>query len=169
MNDHAFGGRDAPVGRDGHVDKGRMAIGEAIEFRGGLMAQLSSGAGREHGRPQLRVPGHRAGEGRVDAGVDASPAAESDPGDDSAIGHSGPKRLPARHHACLVAGEAAQSLRYYVPHSHEYGYRHRQSILCGPLKPSAHVITKDLCTYTTIILRHDERLRDHGGEWGREW
>jgi hypothetical protein len=31
------------------------------------------------------------------------------------------------------------------------------------------VITKELCTYTTIILHHDKRLRDHGGERRREW
>jgi phosphoglycolate phosphatase len=85
MNDHAFGLCDAPVRRDGHVDEGRLAIGEAVDFCGGLVAQLGAGAGREDGRPQLRVPGQRAGEGRVDTGVDALPAAESDSGDDGAI------------------------------------------------------------------------------------
>jgi hypothetical protein len=32
------------------------------------------------------------------------------------------------------------------------------------------VIAKDFCTYTTIILRHDKRLRDHAlaaGSGGR--
>jgi hypothetical protein len=28
------------------------------------------------------------------------------------------------------------------------------------------VITKDFCTYTTIILRHRKSLRDHGGGLG---
>src|ERR1700722_11878057 len=129
MNDHAFGRRDAPVGRDRHVNEGRLAIGEAIDFRGGLVAQLGSGPGREHRRPQVRVPGHRSGKGRVDPEVDASPTAEFDSGGDSARRHSGVERLPARYHPRLVTGQLTQTFRDYVTHIDEYDYRYRQSSL----------------------------------------
>jgi hypothetical protein len=69
--------------------------------------------------------------------VDALPAAEFYSGDDSAIRHSSAKRLLARHHACLVTGEPAQSLRYYVTHVDDYGHRYRQFSLYELPRPSS--------------------------------
>jgi len=78
--------RHPPAGRDGDVNERRPAVGEAVQFGRGLVAQLCPLARVEHRRPQLRRTVDRAGEGRVDAAVNLLPPPEFDLRGDGARG-----------------------------------------------------------------------------------
>jgi hypothetical protein len=100
-----------------HVNRVGRLVGEPLELGRGLVAQDRARPGPEEGRPQLCTVARRSGEGQVDAAMNRSPPAASQPELDHVRGQSGPEGLRAGHNSLLLPGKVAQRRRKLTIHA----------------------------------------------------